>query len=56
VSSMHTASRGDGLNGSNLSNDLKVHEVSASSSSGLQMHDTYASIIIPHVSMTDAET
>jgi hypothetical protein len=52
---MHTASRGDGFNGSDLSNDLKVHDVSASSLSGLQMYDTYASIIIPHVSMTEAE-
>ena len=53
VSGMHTASRGDGFNGGNLSNDLKVHDVSASSSSGLQMYDTYASIIVPHVSMTE---
>jgi hypothetical protein len=51
---MHTASRGDGFNGRDLSTDLKVHDVSASSSSGLQMHDTYASIIIPHMSMTEA--
>ena len=48
ASGMHPASRGDGFNGSNLSNDLKVHDVSASSSSGLQMRDTYASVIIPH--------
>jgi hypothetical protein len=52
---MHTAARGDDFNGSDLSNDLKVHDVSASSSSGLQMHDAYASIIVPHVSMTEAE-
>ena len=55
ASGMHTASRGDGLNGSNLSNDLKVHDVSASSSSGLQRHDTYASVILPHMSMKEAE-
>jgi hypothetical protein len=53
---MHTASRSDGFNGSDLSNDLKVHDVSASSLSDLQMHDTYASIIIPRVPMTEAET
>ena len=55
ASGMYPASRGDGFNGSDLSNDLKVHDVSAGSSSGLQMYDTYASIIIPHVSMTEAE-
>src|SRR5712691_1825396 len=55
ASGMHTAARGDDFNGSDLSNDLKVHDVSASSSSGLQMHDAYASIIVPHVSMTEAE-
>jgi hypothetical protein len=52
---MHPASRGDGFNGSDLSNDLKVHDVSASSSSGLQRHGPYASIIIPHVLITEAE-
>jgi hypothetical protein len=55
VSGMHPASRGDGFNGSDLSNDLKVHDVSASSSSGLQRYGPYASIIIPHVPMTEAE-
>jgi hypothetical protein len=55
ASSTHPASRGDGFNGSDLSNDLKVHDVSASSSSGLQMHDTDASIITPHVLTTEAE-
>ena len=55
ASGMHPASRGDGFNGRDLSNDLKVHDVSASSVSGLQMPDTYASIIIPQVSMTEAE-
>ena len=55
ASGMHTAPCGDGLNGSNLSNDLKVHDVSASSSSGLQMHDAYAAVIIPHTSMKEAE-
>jgi hypothetical protein len=55
ASGIHTASRGDGFNGSDCSNDLKVHNVSASSSSGLQMRDTYTSIIIPHASMTEAE-
>jgi len=54
VSGMHTTSRGDGFNGRDLSNDLKVHDVSASASSGLQMHDPYTSIIIPHGSMTEA--
>ena len=47
VSGMHTAPHGNGFKGSDLSNDLKVYDVSASSSSGLQMHDTYASVIIP---------
>src|SRR6266568_8159883 len=42
---MHTAPCGDGFNGGNLSNDLKVHDVSASSSSGLQMPDTYAAVL-----------
>ena len=42
---MYTAPCGDGFNGGNLSNDLKVHDVSASSSSGLQMHDTYAAVL-----------
>ena len=55
ASGIHTASCGDGLDGGNLSNNLKVHDVSASSSSGLQMHDTYASVIIPHMSMKEAE-
>ena len=44
---MHTVPRSNGFNGRDLSNDLKVHDVSASSSSGLQMRDPYASVIIP---------
>jgi len=55
ASGMHATSRSDGCNGSDLSNDLKVHDVSASSSSGLQRYGPYAPIIIPHVSMTEAE-
>jgi hypothetical protein len=54
ASGVHTASCGDGFNGGNLSNDLKVHDVSASSSSGLQIHDTYA-LVLPRVSMSVAE-
>ena len=46
ASGMHAASRSDGFNGGDLSNDLKVHDVSASSSSALQIHDTYASIAL----------
>jgi hypothetical protein len=42
---MHTAPCGDGFNGGNLSNDLKVHDVSASPSSRLQMHDIYAAVL-----------
>ena len=55
ASGTHTTPCGDGLDGGNLSNDLKVHDVSASSASGLQIHDTYASVIIPHVSIKEAE-
>ncbi len=55
VSGAYTAPCGDGLDGGNLSNDLKVHDVSASSASALQMYDTYASVIIPHVPRKEAE-
>ena len=55
ASDIHTTPYGYSFNGGNLSNDLKVHDVSASSSSGLQMHDPYTSVIIPHGSMTEAE-
>jgi hypothetical protein len=52
ASDIHTAPCGDGLDGGNLSNDLKVHDVSASSSSGLQIHSTYA-LVIPRVSVNE---
>lgn len=55
ASSPHPTSRDDSFNGRDLSNDLKVHDVSASSSLDLQGHGSYASIITPHVSMTEAE-
>jgi hypothetical protein len=54
ASDVHTASCGDGFSGGNLSYDLKVHNVSASSASGLQIHDTYA-LVLPRVSMSVAE-
>src|SRR5262249_43877948 len=54
ASDVHTTSCGDGFNGSNFSNDLKVHDVSTNSSSGLQIHDTYA-LVLPRASMSVAE-
>lgn len=43
--SVHPTPCGNGFNGSNLSNDLKIHDVSSSHSSVLQIHGAYASVM-----------
>src|SRR5215510_5926382 len=51
---VHPTPCGDGLNDSNLSNDLKIHDVSSSHSSALSIHGSYASVM-HYMSMEVAE-